>query len=88
MVPTKEELKRWLESPGAVADLRAQIAQSATTPHLLDAIRREIDDRDPIPSLTYTLPATPRSSIFTRTSPPLGENLIAFLSRFSKAWAM
>lgn len=55
MVPTKEELKRWLASPGAAADLRAQIAQSPTTPHLLDAIRREIDDRDPIPSLTYTL---------------------------------
>ena len=55
MTPTKEDLKRWLESPAAVADLRAQIAQSPTTPHLLSAIRREIDDQEPIPALTYTL---------------------------------
>lgn len=55
MAPTKEEIKRWLESPAAPADLRAQIVASPTTPHLLDAIRREIDDQAPIPALTYTL---------------------------------
>lgn len=52
---SKEQLARWLADPGPVSDLRAQIRRSATTPHLLDAIRAEIPDRGAIPALTYTL---------------------------------
>jgi len=55
MVPTKVDLKRWLAAPAPASDLRAQIRQSPTTPHLLDAIRQEIEDRGALPALTYTL---------------------------------
>jgi len=55
MALSKEDLKRWLATPSPAGDLRAQIRQSPTTPHLLDAIRQEIDDRAAIPALSYTL---------------------------------
>ncbi len=53
--PTKTELKAWLTSPEPATDLRARIAASPTTPHLLDAIRREVPDVAAIPQTTYTL---------------------------------
>jgi hypothetical protein len=53
--PTKTQLKAWLKFPKPVADLRAQIAASPTTPHLLDAIRHEVPDVAAIPQTTYTL---------------------------------
>lgn len=55
MVPTKEDLKRWLAARAPASDLRAQIRQSPTTPHLLGTIRHEIEDRAAIPTLSYTL---------------------------------
>jgi hypothetical protein len=54
-IPAKDQLKRWLAAPAPVADLRAQVRQSPTTPVLLDAIRQEIADLTTIPALTYTL---------------------------------
>jgi hypothetical protein len=52
-VVSKEQLKTWLVTPAPLADLRAQVRQSPTTPILLDAMRQEIGDADSL--LTYTL---------------------------------
>ena len=53
--PTKAQLKGWLGNPAPQTDLRAQIRQSATTPIVLAAIRREVPDLGAIAPLTYTL---------------------------------
>ncbi|MFC1960560.1 heparinase II/III family protein [Chloroflexota bacterium] len=53
--PTKEQLKQWLSDPAPLADLKAEIQQSPTTPVLLAAAQREVPTEPAIPTLTYTL---------------------------------
>ncbi|HEX3052755.1 MAG TPA: heparinase II/III family protein [Aggregatilineaceae bacterium] len=54
-VPSKDQLKRWLNNPAPITDLRVQVRQSPTTQVVLDAMRQEIDDLNTIPTLSYSL---------------------------------
>lgn len=49
-----DQLKQWLSSPAPVADLRAQIRESAVTPRMLETMRETVPDVHNIPTLTYT----------------------------------
>lgn len=53
--PSIAQLKQWLSAPAPVADLRAQIRDSAVTPRMLEVMRQIVPNVQDIPLLTYSM---------------------------------